>query len=49
MKEKTSPREERATKVLPQEAILRMLGFAPTCDDEKSQRRAKGRGERRLT
>lgn len=30
VKEKTSPRDERATKVLPHEAILRMLGFVPT-------------------
>lgn len=30
VKEKTSPREERATKVLPHEAILRIEGLAPT-------------------
>lgn len=36
---KTSPREERAAKVLPHEAILTMLGLAETCERLESARR----------
>lgn len=45
---KTSPREERAAKVLPHEAILTMLGLAETCERLESARRPKEEGRTHL-